>query len=111
MVKGSKRRKWHDSAHASLCLLGSYLRLIGFFGPLEAGITLRQKVLKYSPVQKLEMLWVSLLAGAKAVSQTGTTLKVDRALQAAFGLPGCAEQSMTPSMLSSSRLLTTTAYW
>jgi len=111
MVKGSKRRKWHDSAHASLCLLGSYLRLIGFFSPLEAGITLRQKVLKYSPVQKLEMLWVSLLAGAKAVSQTGTTLKVDRALQAAFGLPGCAEQSMTPSMLSSSRLLTTTAYW
>jgi hypothetical protein len=99
MDKGSKRRKWHDSAHASLCLLGSYLRLIGFFGPLEAGITLRQKVLKYSPVQKLEMLWVSLLAGAKAVSQTGTTLKVDRALQAAFGLPGCAEQSVIADTL------------
>src|SRR5215210_2532320 len=94
MVKGSKRRKWHDSAHASLCLLGSYLRLVGFFGPLEAGITLQQKVRKYSAVQKLEMLFVALLAGARTVAQTGTTLKVDRALQAAFGLPGCAEQSV-----------------
>jgi hypothetical protein len=102
MAKGSRtarRRTWYDSAHASLCLLGSYLRLTGFFRPLEEGVTLQQKVLKYRPVQKLEMLFVSLLAGAKAVCQTGTTLKVDRALQAAFGLPGCAEQSVIADTL------------
>jgi hypothetical protein len=98
--KGSKRqRTWHDSGHASLCVLGSYLRLIGFFRPLEAGITLKQKVRKYTSVQKLEMLFVSLVAGAKAVSQTSTTLKVDRALQVAFGRPGCAEQSVIADTL------------
>jgi len=92
-------RKWFDSAHASLCLLGSYLGLIGFFKPLEEKVKLKQKVLKYTPIQKLEMLFVSLLAGAKAVYQTGTTLRVDRALQVAFGLPGCADQSVIADTL------------
>jgi hypothetical protein len=45
------------------------------------------------------MLFASLLAGAKTVSQTGTTLRTDRALQVAFGLPGCAEQSVIADTL------------
>jgi hypothetical protein len=45
------------------------------------------------------MVFVSLLAGAKAIYQTGTTLRVDPALQAAFGLPGCAEQSVLADTL------------
>ena len=103
MKKDSRRvreRKWWDSSHASLCLLGGYLRRIGFFQPLEEQVHLRQKVRRYTPVQKLEMLFVSLLAGAKAVSHTGTTLRVDPALQAAFGLPGCAEQSVLADTLN-----------
>jgi hypothetical protein len=103
MKKDSRRareRKWLDSSHASLCLLGGYLRRIGFFQPLEEQVHLRQKVRRYTPVQKLEMLFVSLLAGAKAVSHTGTTLRVDPALQAACGLPGCAEQSVLADTLN-----------
>jgi hypothetical protein len=80
--------------------LGGYLRLVGFFQPLEEGLPLRQKVRKYTPVQKLEMVFVSLLAGAKAIYHTGTTLRVDPALQAAFGLPGCAEQSVLAETLN-----------
>jgi hypothetical protein len=86
-------RAWHDSAHASLCLLGGYLRQIGFFQPLEERVQIRQKVLKYTPVQKLEMFLVALLAGAKAVSHTNLSVRIDPALCRAFGLPGCAEQS------------------
>lgn len=97
--KAARARKWFDSAHASLCLLGGYLRRTGFFRPLEEGVKLRQKVRKYTPVQKLEMVFVSLLAGAKAIYHTGTTLRVDPALQAAFGLPGCAEQSVLAETL------------
>jgi len=55
-------RKWFDSAHASLCVLGAYLSQIDFFRPLEQWVKIKQKVIKYSPVQKLEMLFVSLLA-------------------------------------------------
>jgi hypothetical protein len=86
-------RTWYDSAHASLCLFGSYLRQTGFFAPLEAHVQIPQKTIKYTAVQKLEMLFVALLAGAKAVSQTNLTLRADPALWRAFGLPGCADQA------------------
>jgi hypothetical protein len=85
-------------------VLGGYLRRIGFFRPLEDGVRLKQKVLRYTPIQKLEMLFVALLAGAKAVSHTGLTLRVDRALQVAFGLPGCADQSVIADTLDAATL-------
>src|SRR5918911_4316093 len=92
-------RRWYASAHASLCALGAQLQRLGFFQPLEEQLPLKQKVIKYTPVQKLEMVFVSLLAGAKAVSHSGTTLRMDPALQVAFGLPGCAEQSVLADTL------------
>src|SRR5512135_2177779 len=96
----SQHRIWHDSAHASLCVLGAHLHRIHFFKPLEQRVQIPQKVLKYRPVQKLEMLLVGVLAGAKAVSHTATTVRVDAALIAAFGLPGCAEQSVIAQTLN-----------
>ena len=42
------RQKWYDSAHVSLCVLGVYLRQIGFFDPLEKRVHVQQKVLKLS---------------------------------------------------------------
>jgi hypothetical protein len=93
-------RVWYESTHASLCLLGTYLRRTGFFAPLETQVQIQQKTLKYTPVQKLEMFFVALLAGAKAVSHTNTTLGVDSALCQAFGLPGCADQSVIAATLS-----------
>jgi hypothetical protein len=92
-------RVWYESAHASLCLLGSYLRRVDFFAPLENQVQIQQKTLKYTPMQKLEMFLVALLAGAKAVSQTRTTVGVDPALWKAFGLPGCADQSVIAATL------------
>ena len=92
--------KWVESAHASLCALGAHLRRIGFFAPLEEAVHIKQKVCKYTPVQKLEMIFVSLLAGATTVAETGTTLRVDPALQQAFGLPGCADQSVLAETLN-----------
>jgi hypothetical protein len=92
-------QKWHESSHASLCLLGSYFQRQHFFQPLETRLHLPQKTLKYTPVQKLEMLFVSLLAGARAVAQTNFTLRADPALYRAFGLPGCAEQSVIAETL------------
>ena len=102
MVQDSTKtseRAWQESSHASLCLLGSYLHDQGFFQPLETRLHLSQKTLKYTPVQKLEMLLVSLLAGAKAVSHTNFTVRADPALYRAFGLPGCAEQSVIAETL------------
>lgn len=96
----ARERKWFDSGHARLCLLGSYRRRPGFVQALAEQGHRRQKVRRYTPVQKLEMVFVSLLAGAKAVAHSGTTLRVDAALQAAFGRPGCAEQSVLADTLN-----------
>jgi Transposase DDE domain len=95
----TQKRAWHESSHASLCLLGSYLQEQRFFRPLETRVQVRQKALKYTSVQKLEMLFVSVLAGAKAVAHTDFTLRADPALYRAFGLPGCAEQSVIADTL------------
>jgi hypothetical protein len=95
--------KWYDSGHASLCVLGKYLQQIGFFEPLERRVHIEQKVFKYTPIQKLEMLFVGLLTGIKAVSHTATTVRVDAALTAAFGLPGCAEQSVLADTLDAAQ--------
>jgi hypothetical protein len=95
----AQKRAWQESGHASLCLLGSYLQEQGFFSPLETRWHSHQKILKYSSVQKVEMLFISLLAGAKAVSHTNFTLRPDPALYRAFGLPGCAEQSVIADTL------------
>ncbi len=102
MAQGSRarrRRKWHASAHASLCRLGFYLCLTGFFRPLQQGVRLKQQVLKSSPAQQVELVFVSLLVGAQAIVQTGTTRRVDPALQAAFGLAGCAAQAVLADTL------------
>lgn len=96
----ASQRVWQESGHASLCLLGVHLRQMGLFKPLEAHVKIQQKVLKYTPVQKLEMFLVAVLAGAKAVSQTATTVLIDPALISAFGLPGCAEQSSIADTLT-----------
>jgi hypothetical protein len=80
-------------------VLGTYLRRTGFFAPLEAQVQIKQKTLKYPSIQKLEMRLVALLAGAKAVSQTRTTVGGDPALWKAFGLPGCADQSVIAATL------------
>ncbi len=93
-------RTWNESGHASLCVLGVHLRRMDFFRPLEAHVKIGQKVLKYTPVQKLEMFLVGVLAGAKAVSHTATTVRIDPALVSAFGLPGCAEQSSIAETLN-----------
>ena len=97
------QQKWYDSGHASLCVLGQYLRQIGFFEPLERRVHLEQKVLKYTPIQTLEMLFVGLLTGIKAVSHTATSVRVDVALTAAFGLPGCADQSVLADTLDAAQ--------
>ena len=76
---------WNESGHASLCRLGAHLCRMDFFQPLEDHIKIEQNVLKYTPVQKLEMLLVGVLAGVKAVSHTDIAVRLDPALISAFG--------------------------
>jgi hypothetical protein len=95
----SPQRQWQESSHASWGWLGSSLHDQGFFQPLEPRRHLSQKTRTYPPVQQLELLLVSVLAGAKAVSHTTFTVRADAAWYRAFGLPGGAEQSVIAETL------------
>jgi hypothetical protein len=83
---------WH-SARASLCALGEYLRRHAFFAPLYQHVQIPQKTIKYRPVDKLLDALVGMLCGAKTIAQSNVTVRVDPAVQHAFGRTGCADQS------------------
>jgi len=67
---------------------------------LKQQLHIHQKVLKYTLVNKLEMFFVGLLAGAKAVSHMETMVRVNPALIADFGLPCRAEQPVITETLN-----------
>jgi Transposase DDE domain group 1 len=81
------------SARASLCALGEYLRRHAFFTPLHQHVKIPQKTIKYRPVDKLLDALVGMLCGAKTIAQSNVTVRVDPAVQRAFGRKGCADQS------------------
>src|SRR5262245_5592259 len=81
------------TGRASLCALGEYRRRRWFFAPLQEQVKMAQKVVQYRPIDKLLAGWLGILCGAKTIAQSHVTMKVDPAVQRAFGRKGCAEQS------------------
>src|SRR5215831_9638718 len=81
------------TGRASLCALGEYLRRYCFFAPLREHVQIRQKTVRYRPIDKLLDVLGGILCGAKTIAQNNTTIRTDRAVQRAFGQTGCAEQS------------------
>jgi hypothetical protein len=80
-------------------VLGQLLRRHGILDELAAGCTIHQKTIRYTPAEKLTMLFAGLLTGITSIDRMDT-LRSDRALLTAFGLPGCAEQSVLSDTLS-----------
>jgi Transposase DDE domain group 1 len=81
------------TSRASLCALGEYLRRHGFFAPLREQVQIPQKMVRYRPIDKLLDGLLGILCGAKTISQSNITIRVDPAVQRALGRTGCAEQS------------------
>src|ERR671928_1992413 len=81
------------TGRASLCALGEYLRRHCFFAPLREQVTIPQKTLRHRPLDKLLDGLLGILCGAKTIAQSNSTIRLDRAVQRAFGRTNCAEQS------------------
>ena len=81
------------TGRASLCALGEYLKRHCFFAPLQEQVQIPQKTVRYRPIDKLLDGLLGILCGAKTISQSNVTIRVDPAVQRAFGRTGCAEQS------------------
>jgi hypothetical protein len=81
------------TSRASLCALGEYLRRHCFFAPLREQVTIPQKMVTYRPIEKILDGLLGMLCGAKTIAQSNGTIRLDPAVQRAFGRTGCAEQS------------------
>src|SRR5690349_3654515 len=81
------------TGRASLCALGEYLRRHCCFAPVRERVQIRQKTVRYRPIDKRLDVLGGILCGAKTIAQNNVTIRTDRAVQRAFGRTGCAEQS------------------
>ena len=90
------------TGRASLCALGEYLRRHCFFAPLREQLTIPQKTVRHRPVEKVLDALLGILCGAKTIAQSNSTLRLDPAVQRAFGRTGCAEQSTIARTLQAS---------
>jgi Transposase DDE domain group 1 len=81
------------TGRASLCALGEYLRRHCFFAPLREQVQVPQKTVRHRPIDKVFDGLLGILCGAKTISQSNGTIRLDPAVQRAFGRTGCAEQS------------------
>jgi hypothetical protein len=81
------------TSRASLCALGAYLKRHCFFAPLREQGKIPQKTVLHRPLDTLLDGLLGRLCGAKTISQSKVTIRVDPAVQRAFGRTGCAAQS------------------
>jgi hypothetical protein len=88
----------HYSPRSVLAAIGLKIRTMELLKPLEQ-VRIGQKRVKYSPVEKLTDALITILSGAKGMSEVNTRLRSDEALQKAFGRDGCAEQSVVQQTL------------
>ena len=87
------------TSHASLAALGVKLRRLDLFGPIRDGVRIPQKTVRHRPADKLYDAFIALLAGAHGLVEINHRLRAEPALQAAFGRPACAEQSVVQDTL------------
>ena len=90
------------TSRASLCALGEYLRRHCVFAPLREQVQIPQKTVRYRPIEKVLDGLLGILCGAKTISQSNVTIRLDPAVPRAFGRTGCAEQSTMARTLQAS---------
>ena len=88
-----------STPQASLVALGLKVQQLDLFRPIREQVHIKQKTVRYTPVDKLYDAWIAILAGAQGVVEVNTRLRSDPALQAAFGRHACAEQSVIQETL------------
>ena len=94
-------QKWYDSGHASLCVLGGICDRAASLSCWRTACGCRE-VLKYTPIQKPDALRRPVSWHQSGVAYEYGRGRVDVALTTAFGLPGCAEQSVIADTLDAS---------
>lgn len=81
------------SSQASLVSMGERFKTMDIWPVVERTVTIKQKVHRHTPTDKLLDCLIGMLAGGVGVVEVNTRVRPDMAVQRAFGRQGCAEQS------------------
>jgi hypothetical protein len=95
----SEQVKRQFSARATLVAIGAKVRAERIFRPVAKTVKIAQKTVKYTPTEKLLDGYINILAGGHGMVEIHKRVRPDRAVQAAFGRSGCAEQSVVQDTL------------
>lgn len=88
-----------STPHATLVALGLKVQHLDLFRPIREQVHIKQKTVRYTPIDKLYDAWIAILAGAQGLVEVNTRLRSDPVLQQAFGRTACAEQSVIQDTL------------
>ncbi len=88
------------TARAPLAALGLKLRSLKLFDTISQHVSIKQKTIKHTPIEKLTDAFIAILSGAHALAEINNRVRTDTALQRAFGRSCCAEQSVVQETLS-----------
>ncbi len=88
-----------STPHATLVAVGLKVQQLDLFRPIRDQVQIKQKTVRYTPIDKLYDAWIAILAGAHGLVEVNTRLRSDPALQQAFGRTACAEQSVIQDTL------------
>ncbi len=87
------------SPRATLAAIGLKVQELKLFDSITQTVKIPQKVVKHTPAEKLYDAFITILAGARGLNESGTRLRSDEALQRAFGRSTCAEYSVIQDTL------------
>jgi hypothetical protein len=88
------------SPRASLAIIGINMRQMGIWETIGQHLTIQQKTVVHTPLEKLQDAFVNILAGGQGVVEVNARVRPDSALSAAFGRQQCADQSGVSTTLN-----------
>ncbi len=88
------------SSRASLVAVGLHFQQLNLWSIIGEQVHIKQKVLHYTPLDKLLDCFINILAGGTGLVEVNTRVRPDRAVQVAFGRVGCADQSTISDTLN-----------
>ena len=93
-----------NTQYAPLAVLLAYYRHEHVLQPLE-NVTVKMKTRHFSPIDKLEQVLISILAGCNTLSEVNTTIRPDLLLAQIGGWAPVAEQSTLSETLDALTLM------
>lgn len=88
------------SIRASLVAFGLRMRQLRIWDKVEEVVSIKQKVIDHTPLEKLKDALINILSGGQGLVEINTRVQPDQMVQAAFERDSCADQSTVSDTLN-----------